>query len=192
MKDSHVTAPGCPGSLWGALHRASCILSPFIFIKTLRERSVPISQIRRWSLGKSRGRGWWNHTQGLGLSPPKPPPLGARPAGALPTSTTHLLRIVAVEVNLDSWVRDLLIDSYAFHGNPWTQSRAGNRLYPTGNTGLHPDFPVHGDLPRGPSTPAPPVLLAKAVTLCGLLAGAERAEQRRATVSAADCTPHRT
>lgn len=113
--------------VWGDIHRALCILSPFTLLKTFPESSIPISQIQRWSLGKSCGWDGGTTHRGLGL-----------PAAKSPASTTHLLRIVAVEVHLDSRVWDLLIDSYAFHGNPWTQSKAGNRLYSTGNTGLHP------------------------------------------------------
>lgn len=59
----------------------------------------------------------------------------------LPGNTTHLLGIVAIQVHLDSWVWNLLIDSYAFHGNPWIQSKPGNRLYCTRNT-MEP--PPHG------------------------------------------------
>lgn len=62
-------------------------------------------------------------TQVPAPNPPSPPPQ------APPASTTHLLRIVAVEVYLDSWVWDLLIDSYALHGDPWAQSKAENALF---------------------------------------------------------------
>lgn len=125
--------------IWDAVQRALQQLSPLILTKTLPDGSIPISQTD----GASRKSLPQSHS--LGMLEPRTEPTGARPVSPTPTpplpgyppclrNRTHLLGIVAVQVRLDSRVWNLLIDSYAFHGNPWTQSKPGNRLHCPGNT----------------------------------------------------------
>lgn len=144
------TAPAvlAPLSASGLLHlgcgtKGFTAIIPFNPYKNLT-RWVYSHLTNRWSLqkvtssksltgdvGTTYGANRCKGATGAVSPTPMPPPPGYPPCLR---NRTHLLGIVAVQVRLDSRVWNLLIDSYAFHGNPWTQSKPGNRLHCPGNT----------------------------------------------------------
>lgn len=111
---------------WEAAQRALCKPPPPLLINSSVDGLFLFHRFRDGTSERSSPQ-----SHGQGLEPPRqavPPSPPARPARVLPRNSAHLLGIVAIQVHLDSRVWNLLIDGYAFHGDPWTRSETGNRL----------------------------------------------------------------